>query len=277
MRRTVQDAPDLVDGADAAYERHLPDLLTMPAERVEHVHFDVIVAINRAIIAAHNLRPHADGLITLPNCGADDLDRLHALAKVLYAADQRLHAHRPDKERAEVPRRARAVRAELTAYARVLITRGRLPADALAGLSGGASHGDLALDLRFLCKTYRRNWSAIEPVALYTSEEIDAFMTLAGRVFSLSAHAKLTGKPLTPRQIRSRAFTLLKRHYLKLRRAAAYTLEGVDINELIPQFTVIRGRTTRVATDTKAPQPSTTEAPRTDASGRRTSPLDRSP
>ena len=240
---------DMVEGADEAYEFHVPEMLAVKQDELEHQHIPVELAVRLGLVAARNLAPYAEELAKLPGHTSKELVRLDGLSRGTYGAWGRFRYDAMTQSQAEaLLSKGYVKRGEFTRYVSTLEAKGIVPQGTTAGLPQGNGFLAVSRALDALVRVLERHWPAIEPVALYTKEEIAEIKTLGGRVFSAWAQDRLVGRKLDARGMLARSFSLLKKQYMKTRKAAFFVLDGVaDVDKLIPPFTAPPKRRTEMA------------------------------
>lgn len=236
---------NLLRDAQAALTACAPQLRALAADDIATNHISLRTAVSLALAAAQRLRPHAARIAQFGDHGADDVDRLGALAKATLAADERVHqAKHSQPDLTKAARRGFELRTQLRVCATTLVRWGEMPGSVLSRLRGGNAYVDLALDLVVLADAVAaaaRNRDT-DPVIGGASHRAEA-KTLAGVLYSWRTVRETARADYDAAvDLRARAFTALKKLYTQLRRTALYLFDDADANRLIAPFASTRGR-----------------------------------
>ena len=229
---------DLVKGSDKSYDKFVPEMVELREEDVEKNHLSFEVAIWLGLLGADNLAPFSERLGTLPGLSKTEPARLEGLSLATFGAATRVReAGESRKANGEMVRVGYRTRTELRGFVRALQAKGIVPKDTIAKLNLGNGFSTVGKDLIDLGRVLEKNWPEYERVALYSKADIAEIKALGGALFSIWVQERRVNRGLTPAAMLSRSYTMLKKQYVKLKRATEYLLGGeVDVDALIPPF-----------------------------------------
>ena len=197
------------------------------------------------MVAVTSLKSFWAQLVLLPDIAMGDLERLRELTLALLFVHGGL-------EQAAAKRRVLqtlveegfAVRAKLTTLVTLLVDAGKVPASVIEQLKGGTAYTAVANDIRSLVEALRLRWSEIGDSAFINKAQIDAAQLLSDRIYSnvlTEAGAGASADEFGTSDMRRRGFTLAKRLYVDIRRAAKYMLGRThDVDALIAPLATTR-------------------------------------
>lgn len=230
-----------VDGTQEAYEKYEPDMRALGKDDKERVNVDPDVAVRRTLVGVRKLTPFASLLDQLPDRNEGDLEKLRGYALATLYAHKGLGREQAKQRMVQVlSDRGYTTRARLTNMVNMLIEVGILSPTVVDELAGGRGYTDLANDLRVLVKALQRKWSEIGDTVYLKKGDVDAAEQLSNQIYSeiINTAAGESGdEEFGAADMRRRAFTLLKRLFMSIRRSAVYVLEYThDVDELFPAF-----------------------------------------
>ena len=220
------------------YEKHEPEMKALDSTKLDRIHVDIDGFVKRVMFAVNLLKSFWGQLVLLPDIAMGDLERLRELTLALLFVHGGL-------EQAAAKRRVLqtlveegfAVRAKLTTLVTLLVDAGKVPASVIEQLKGGTAYTAVANDIRSLVEALRLRWSEIGDSAFINKAQIDAAQLLSDRIYSnvlTEAGAGASADEFGTSDMRRRGFTLAKRLYVDIRRAAKYMLGRThDVDALI--------------------------------------------
>jgi hypothetical protein len=237
----ASEAPPTPDAATtiAAYDRRLPDLAKVPADKVVTLHASPIVALQHVEDAIAVLSPHRADIEAAPKCDWPKASAATDYALGLFVAANNVS---PDATGAVADdlHRAQALRATLLDNAVALAGAGLLPAAKVKEIHshrGGVAH---AADLGTLVQLFKSNAKKIAgktPVTAAQLADAAALSTSLARALHPKGRKKQeTNSPERAEaiDIRDRFWTLLMESYAELWRAGAYLFGQAWVTENVP-------------------------------------------
>ena len=227
----------------AAYERVLPELLAIPADRVQRVTLDITSAVATALGVVHRLAPHREVIAKHLSAFDHAIDRLQDYAFAMAHADARHSiATRPPDDIDQIYPEALRVRELLHRDATTLIAHGLMPADALRSYRGVIGHQNVAEDLLVLVMVLRSVWPSVEHRCAVQAADLRHAQSLHERILMCAgSHRRKGDRVAEAADRRARAFTLFARAYDDARRFITFLRwrEG-DADVIVPSL--FRGR-----------------------------------
>ncbi len=249
----------------AAYDRVLPALKALPAEKVRRLIVNVPSAVALLLTAYARIAPMRAQLVqALPQFDATQLDKLQDYALALRDADV-LYAAEPASpaELATVAEEAIDTRGRLSADVDALTLRGLLDATQLDKCTNSPAHKDVAKDLLILVAVLHINFATIQGHCGVTEPELDRAAKVAGRLLRLVGERD--NGPITTQQssdLRDRAFTICDNAYDEVRRALHWVRwEEDDADTIAPSLYAGRKRRPSAEDAIAAPATPATQAP----------------
>ncbi|WP_437963126.1 hypothetical protein WMF04_25645 [Sorangium sp. So ce260] len=253
--------------AAAAFDRALPEIEALSADRLIAIKIDIPRAVSQVL----GVLP---GLLALRPAIAEQLqrhdvallDRLETYALAAWYAHL-LWLSSGGAENALKPLLAESVplRENLLGDAEALARRGLLDAAAVAEIRAGQGHIDTANDLVALSALFSGSWSEISGKTAATEDEVKRAGEIGPQLLAalgVREHGKGPG-PTEAADKRARAFALLAHAYDQTRRAVAYLRWNEGDAELVAP-SLYKGRGGRAAASSDAapePEPEDSAAP----------------
>lgn len=222
--------------ADEAYRRLKPELIALEVAELKQLNISAARTVQRVVAALPRLRSLRQELSeVLPTFDQSLFDKLEDCALVLAVAQDRYEVALPDYgDGLRLLEQAMKLRETLRLDAAALCKRGILKPRRLSKLKKLRGYEATAHDLALLASVLRRLLPIIQGRSAVTIGDLDQAAELSGR---LLAEHKLRDerRPSPEHEERARAFTLLFKTYVTVRRAIGYLRgEKADADLLMP-------------------------------------------
>lgn len=244
-----------LDEFEAAFRRHLPDLIALQPEEVIQLNLGVRTLVSTILGALPRIRDLRDEAADLKGVDVALFDKLESLALALSHADT-LCSIAPASA-GQLPaliEQALPIRSRLRSVAESLIGYGLIESNGLDGYIGRIGYRNIADDLHLLSSLLKAHWSDIEGKCPTPYEELELAASLSARILREAGSRKRSPDEVArAADLRARAYTLLLRSYDTVRRAMAFLRwqEG-DANEIAPS--PYAGRNRKNAAKEQAPE-----------------------
>jgi hypothetical protein len=241
-----------------AFEKMLPALRAMPAERVQKPRVSLQAAGGLILGTYPLLSPHLAALRALPNTSAVAVDELRdrALAMMRADADYRSTLEN-ESEIAPLLARAADVRRQMLQACDYVSALGKLPASFAESVREGSGNQEIASDLGVLGRLFDRDWATFEPHTPSIKPLVAEAIDLSTRLSAALGRNRADGQQSEAAQLRDRAYTHFLEAYDEVRTGLLYlrSKQG-DIDAILPSvFANRRAAKTKTESEPGAGKP----------------------
>ena len=250
--------------ADTAFDRVVPEMTALPAEKVRPVNVDVTTAVSRVLGAVPLVAAlRADILRDTPNVNLAQFDKLEDYARALHQAHVCfITVGKPPDDLRALAVTAEASRRALRAACAALIRRSLIDPARLVNCKGLPGYRNVATELQMFATVLLDAWPQIQGKCCTSEQELHESKAIANAVLayvglrdqSPEARAKAA-------DLRARAFTLLADAYDEVRDTINFLRRRHgDAEQIAPSLTGGRRRVRKKMEDAP-PTPETLPSP----------------